>query len=192
MKPIHLNLAARPYRDYRPVNLVASLTFVLTLVLAWYNVNTYLRYRTETSATRAKIAKLEAQTEDERRRGEAATNRAQAFDVKLLAAQTEFANSVLAERAFSWSELLDRLERLIPNDVRLESITPSFTKEGLVSLSIRCFAKNGEGMVSTLNNFNADPQFSNAFPSNEVAQPDRFDFSMTVDYRPSIARAVTR
>jgi len=107
-----------------------------------------------------------------------------------MSAQTRYVNSVLAERAFSWSELLDRLERVLPDDVRLVSISPSFNKSGLVHLSLGCIGKNGQSMVSTIDRFNADPHFARAFPGSENNNAGVFDFGISVDYRPSISRSV--
>ena len=59
MKPIHLNLASRPFRDYRPVYAAVVIMALLTAFLALNIVDTFLRYRTETKTTRANIAKLE-------------------------------------------------------------------------------------------------------------------------------------
>lgn len=190
MKPLHLNLASRPFRDYRPVYAAVVLMALLTAFLALNNVDTFLRYRTETKTTRANIAKLELQIADEQRRTETFAQRLRGVDLKLLASQTEFANAQLAERAFSWSELLDRLEKVLPNDVRLLSVNPSFDKDGLVHLSMTCITKTGEGLTATINRFNADPHFANAFPLNETAEGTEYHFILGVDYRPSIARRV--
>lgn len=190
MKPIHLNLASRPFRDYRPVYAAVVLMALLTAFLALNNVDTFLRYRTETRTTRANIDKLEGQIADEQHKTEGLTQRLRGVDLKLLASQTEFANSQLAERAFSWSELLDRLERVLPADVRLQSVAPSFSKDGLVHLSTTCITKTGEGLTATINRFNADPHFANAFPATEAQQAGEYRFTLGVDYRPSIARRV--
>jgi hypothetical protein len=190
VKPLHLNLASRPFRDYRPVYAAVVLMALLTAFLALNNVDTFLRYRTETKATRANIAKLELQIADEQRRTETLAQRLRGVDVKLLLSQTEFANAQLAERAFSWSELLDRLEKVLPNDVRLQSVTPSFDKDGLVHLSMTCITKTGEGLTATINRFNADPHFANAFPQSEAITGTEYHFTLGVDYRPSIARSV--
>ena len=56
MKPIHLNLAARPYRDYRPVYAAVVVMSLLAAFLMLNNVETYYRYIHETKATRAKKA----------------------------------------------------------------------------------------------------------------------------------------
>jgi Tfp pilus assembly protein PilN len=192
VKPIHLNLAARPFRDYRPVYAAVVIMAVLTAFLALNNVDTFLRYRTETKTTRANIAKLELQIADEQRRTETFAQRLRVVDLKQLASQTEFANAQLAERAFSWSELLDRLEKVLPTDVRLQSVAPSFDKDGLVHLSMTCITKTGEGLTATINRFNGDPHFANAFPTSEtmIGTGTEYHFTLGVDYRPSIARRV--
>ena len=190
MKPIHLNLASRPFRDYRPVYAAVVVMALLTAFLALNNVDTFLRYRTETKTTRANIAKLEEQITDEKRQTETLNQRLRGVDLKLLASQTEFANSQLAERAFSWSELLDRLERVLPADVRLQSVTPAFAKDGLVHLSMTCITKTGEGLTATINRFNSDAHFANAFPASETLITGEYHITLGVDYRPSIARRV--
>lgn len=190
MKPIHLNLAARPHRDYRPYIAAVVVSSLLIAYLTVTNFDTWYRYRNETQTTRAKIETLQRQTEEEQRRADSVNQRLRAFDVKLLATQTQFANARLAERAFSWSELLDRLERVLPNNVRIESIAPSFGKTGLVHLTLLSVAKTGDGLVTTLDRFNRDSHFANAFPANEELTDQGYRFNLGVDYRPSIARSV--
>jgi len=190
VKPIHLNLASRPFRDYRPVYAAVVLMALLTAFLALNNVDTFLRYRTETKTTRANIAKLEQQVAEEHSKSEVLAQKLRSVDLKLLASQTEFANAQLAERAFSWSELLDRLEKVLPNDVRIQSVTPAFEKDGLVHLSMTCITKTGEGLTATINRFNGDQHFANAFPTSETAMAGDYRFSLGVDYRPSVARRV--
>jgi Tfp pilus assembly protein PilN len=191
VKPIHLNLASRPFRDYRPVYAAVVVMALLTAFLALNNVDTLLKYRSETKTTRGDIALLEQQTADEQQKADALTQRLRGVDLKLLSTQTEFANAQLAERAFSWSELLDRLERVLPEDVRLQSVNPTFDKDGLVHLAMICVAKSGNGLSATINHFNADPHFANAFPTSEVIDPTgERRISLGVDYRPTISRSI--
>lgn len=190
MKPIHLNLAARPYRDERPFIAVVVVGSLLIAYLAFTNFDTWYRYRDETQSTRAKIAALEKQAADERAKTDTLTQKIRTVDVRSLARQTQFANTQLAERAFSWSELLDHLERVLPDYVRIESISPGFGENGLVTLNLQCIARDADGLLNTLNRFNRDGRFSNAFPRNEDHTEQGYRFSITVDYRPSVARIV--
>ena len=185
MKPIHLNLAARPYRDYRPVYAVVVVLSLLTAFLLLNNVETYYKYVRETETTRTKIAQIEEQTRLEAQREESARNRLKGLDLARLDNQTKFINAKLAERAFSWSRLLDELESILADDVRLLNVTPAFLEDGSVQLSLSFQAKSSDGMITTINRMNLDPQFADAFPSSET-QDDAgiFSFALTAKYRP--------
>lgn len=193
MKPIHLNLAARPYRNYLPVNLVVVAASLAIAFLALYNVDIFIRYRTETVATRAKIAKLEAETAREQRLADDAERRLKTVNVAALQKQTRFVNAQIAERAFSWSELLDRLETILADNTRILSIQPTFEKTapgqptgGLVHVELQCEAKSGDALVEMINRFNRDPHFANPFPRVETATPTGYSFLIGVDYKPSM------
>jgi Tfp pilus assembly protein PilN len=190
VKPLHLNLAAKPYRDYRPITAVLAAGWLVFLSLAYVNVVTYLDYKRATKQTSAAIERLDAQTEQEHRRAEDATARLARIDQKTLAIRTQYVNSQLAQRAFSWSELLDRLEHVLPNDVRIEGVAPQFDKTGLIHLQLQCHGKSNESMVKTIDAFNADPHFANPFPKQEEVTERESLFAVDVDYRPAIARAV--
>jgi type IV pilus assembly protein PilN len=184
MKPIHLNLAARPYRDYRPVYAAVVAMSLLTAFLMLNNIDTYYRYTHETRSTRAKIAAVEAQTQREQQNAQIAKNRLEQVDVGRLEAQTRFINAKLAERAFSWSALLDQLESILGDDVRLESVSPSFTEAGPINLSLAFESKSADGLIETMNAFHADPRFRNPFPSNESQTTSGYRFNLTVEYLP--------
>jgi len=190
VKPLHLNLASRPYRDYRPLYAVVVVSSILIAFMMLNNVDTYYRYIRETKATRSKIADLDRQAQTEQRQTQQVTERLRSFNVKVLSEQTQFVNARLAERAFSWSELLDRLEHVVPNDVRLESIQPTFGKDGFVHLTVIALGKNSESMVHTLDRFNHDAHFANAFPSSEDRTDNGYHFGVSLDYRPSVARVI--
>jgi Tfp pilus assembly protein PilN len=190
VKPLHLNLAGRPYRDYRPLYAVVVVTSILIAIMLLNNIETGYRYVRETRTTREKIAQIENQIEAENRRTDDANQRLRGVNIKQLAEQTQFVNARLAERAFSWSELLDRLERVIPDDVRIESISPAFGKNGIVHLTMQASAKNGDSMTRTIDRLNHDPHFASPFPTSEERTDTGYKFGIGVDYRPSIARSV--
>jgi len=100
VKPLHLNLAAKPYRDYRPFTAVMAVGWLVFLSLAYVNVVTYLDYKKATKETSAAIDSLDRQTEQEQRRAGDATARLARIDQKTLATRMQYVNSQLAQRAF--------------------------------------------------------------------------------------------
>ena len=194
MKPIHLNLASRPYRDYRPVYAVVVAMSLLTAFLMLNNVETYYRYERDTSSTSGRIEMLESKIRSERQRQEIAQRQLKNLDLATLDAQTRFINAKLTERAFSWSTLLDELESVLAQDVRLVSVGPKFNGDGTISLALNFEAKGPNGMIMTINRMNADPQFSNPFPDTEqLNEGGNYTFNLNVQYRPpDVKQSVVR
>jgi hypothetical protein len=193
VKPIHLNLASRPYRDYRPVYAVVVAMSLLTAFLMLNNVETYYRYERDTSSTSGRIELLESKIRSERQRQEIAQRQLRNLDLATLDAQTRFINAKLTERAFSWSTLLDELESVLAQDVRLVSVGPKFNADGTIALALNFEAKGPMGMITTINRMNADPQFSNPFPAAESRNEDgSFNFNLSVQYRPPAIPQATR
>jgi len=185
LKPIHLNLAARPYRDYRPVYAVVVVTSLLTAFLMLNNIETYYRYIRETKNTRAEIERIESQTQQERRKEEAARQRLSGLDLAFLDSKTRFVNAKLAERAFSWSALLDQLESILADDVRLMAVSPAFDKDGNIRLSMQFASKSTDGMITTINRMNRDPRFAKPFPDVENAdETGGIRFTLKAQYIP--------
>ncbi|HKR66254.1 MAG TPA: hypothetical protein VJZ00_21165 [Thermoanaerobaculia bacterium] len=184
MKPIHLNLASRPYRDYRPVYAVVVAASLVAAFLMLNNIDTYYRYIRETKNTRADIDRVEALAQQERRKEEAARQRLAGLDLARLDNQTKFVNQKLAERAFSWSGLLDELESVLADDVRLISVGPSFGSDGNIVLSLQFASKSADGMITTINRMNRDPRFLKPFPTREQAVEGGYTFDLTAQYIP--------
>lgn len=185
MKPIHLNLASRPYRDYRPVYAVVVLASLLAAFLMLNNIDTYYRYIRETKNTRAEIDRVEAQAAQERQKEKLSRQRLAGLDLVRLDNQTHFVNQKLSERAFSWSSLLDELESVLADDVRLISVAPSFEDDGNIRLSLQFASKSTDGMITTMNRMNRHPQFRNPFPNREsTAEGGGILFDLNVQYIP--------
>lgn len=192
MKTFHLNLAAKPYRDYRAVYAVVVAASLLIAFLMLNNIDTYYRYIRDTRKTREEIASIQMQIQQERQRAEAAGSEARTIDLISLSKQTRFINTQLAERAFSWSELLDRLEAVLPPNVRITSVSPQFGENGLVHLNLSCEGKSFDSMITSLSRFQMDPRFANPFPTAQEATANGYHFGLGVDYRPTVARVVNR
>lgn len=184
MKPIHLNLAARPYRDYRPVYAVVVVVSLITAWLMLNNIDTYYQYMAATEDTRGGIARLEQQTVTERQKADMVERRLATLDLRLLDGQTRFINAKLRERSFSWSVLLDELETLLPQDVRIQTIAPNVDPTGAVTLSLQFESKAADGMTTVLERMLHDPQFANPFPTSESVASGIYTFGINVTFFP--------
>ncbi|MFA6958199.1 MAG: hypothetical protein WC538_20215 [Thermoanaerobaculia bacterium] len=172
MKTIHLNLASKPYRDFRVFYAALGGAALVALVLMSYNIATAWHYLVDTKEARTEIAALETETAHERETAESMEARIAAIDTVALDEKARFINSQIRERVFSWSSLMQRLETLLPGDVRLTTLNPTVEEDGTVQLSLSCVSRKSDGLVTLLDRLYADPAFKNAFPSSDNAQPD--------------------
>ncbi len=126
------NLATRPFYNERAVQGVLGVLAVALGLLALFTVWQFAALSGEQRRLSDAIARDEARTAELRRETQRVRGRldAQALDATVKAALE--ANAVIDERTFSWTALFNVIERTIPADVRLRSVTPSLDRGALI------------------------------------------------------------
>jgi type IV pilus assembly protein PilN len=186
LKPLHLNLASKPYRDERPFYAAVVLLVLALGFLLINNVQTAVQYFSATRNTRTEIADLQKAIAAEEKKSADAQAQIKKLDLRALNSRVSYVNAEIAERAFSWSALLDQLERVLPNNVKITTLTPTIGKDGETHLLMACVAKDGSGLIRFLNNLLANGHFARPFPQTEAKMQDgSYQFSIAVDYLPA-------
>ncbi len=198
-----LNLAGRPFLNSRPVVRVSLLLWALSLLLLLANVSLFWSYRQRSADKREQIARGEAEI---KRQQAVATDLQRQLDSFELEAQNQrigFLNKQIKERTFSWSQLLDRIGERLPNDVRLNRLTPligkkaeqQFQRSGgsrrgakssdRVTLSITGESRNDDALSSFVERL-FEPPFADPNLIHEEREEDgkTLKFEISVQYRP--------
>ena len=131
------NYARRPFRDDRPAYAAAAVLFFAGAVLLAVNVRLYTTYRRGVSDVTGEIAALETRQRAAETRGNEAKAALSSYRLSALAEESRELARVVAERRFSWTGLLARLERTLPWDVGIIRLQPQFGKDGDVGLDMR-------------------------------------------------------
>ncbi len=194
-----LNLASRPFGNSRPVVRVSILLWLLGLGLLLSNVIVFRSYLSASADKRAQIAHGEEELLRQQKNVQELQNRLGGYDLVRLNDQIDFLNTQIDARTFSWSLLIDRLADTLPNDVRINHLTPGTDKnkrearergprgrlpEGAVELTISGVTRRDEALNQFIKNLFAHPAFRNPNLIQE-AQVDtggplvRFDATVT-------------
>jgi len=196
-----LNLSRRPFLNTRPVVRTSLILWALGLLLLLGNVSRLLSFRESSADKRAQIDR----GVEEIMRQEQVANRLQkqleGFDLEQENRQVDFLNHKIQERTFSWSSLLDRIGERLPNDVRLNRLTP-VTGEKTEKELQRSLARRGSGAVDqvpllitgearnseALETFTErlyQPPFDYPNPARQEVQDNGvIKFELSVQYRP--------
>lgn len=163
------NLARESFVDIRPVVLVCVALFVLAALLTAYSLHGVFRAKDKEQETMQRIAQLEGEQASLAKEVDAQNRTLAAVKWKKLAAETTSMQGVVAGRRLSWSRLLADLERVLPWDTRLITISPQIREDGGVEITLTGVAANREAWLKLISTLFTDKSFSDPVPFNEEA-----------------------
>ncbi|HET9183523.1 MAG TPA: PilN domain-containing protein [Candidatus Angelobacter sp.] len=133
---LNINLASQKYEDVRTfVSRAGAATAgmaiftVVLAVLAWFN------YSSSTNSN-ARVRQLEQKIDmlqEQRARASAVENLPENRD---LTQQKNYWNRQIARKAFSWTQLFNDLQKIMPSRVFVISVAPEFTKDNQLKLRL--------------------------------------------------------
>jgi hypothetical protein len=187
-----LNFARRPFRDERPVFLVMGIALALAAALLFANWRLYVGFHRSVAGTSRQIETLQARKSAATKAADEARTALNSYRVSSLAKESRGLLQLVAAHRFSWIELLARLERVLPPDVRVSRLTPTVYETGQVSLSLDLVGRDADTVVHTIAALSRDPAFSGVEIRSESSQergvPEGRSFELATRYVPEVAR----
>lgn len=189
-----INLATRPYIDARSfyarwATLLVPLA-VVALVLAGMAMRSLIGSREVARKVREEQARI-AKLDENRARAEAVMNRPENRDTR---DQSRFLNDLIARKAFSWTQVFEELERVMPDRVRVLAIHPEIKDDRLLVVMSVAGETRADGQ-ELLRRMETSPSFRQPqLRSEDVSQTGegnmvRFEVAATYVPRPAQAPA---
>lgn len=187
MSEARLDFARRPFRDERPVFLLAGTALIGAVVLLVANVRLYADFHREMDGTKRQIDSLEGRQTKAIKDADEARAALNSYKVSTLAQESQGLLQIAAERRFSWTGLLARLEKTLPMEVRVTRLTPRFEESGETSLDLGLVGRGPESVVRTIAALSRNPVFGSVELRSEASQergiPEGHSFEILVHYR---------
>lgn len=195
---ININLATNKYEDAREFYVrwgtALALAFLLTIglaLLAWYNYRSSADDRRRISELREKISQLDEQ----RKRAEEVLNRPENQDVR---DQSRFWNDVIDQKAFSWTQLLSDLEKVMPGRAYVESVQPYLTTDKRLQLRLLVAGEKHEQLIDLMGKMSHAEHFRDTQLVTENVHPPGpgtppvVEFEITTFYVPGLPGSKVR
>ncbi len=186
---LNINLASQKYEDVRMfvsragmATAAMAVFTLLLLALAWFNYSSSQSSSVRIRELRQKIAALQ----QERTAAEAVENRPENRDVTL---QKNFWNKQIAQRAFSWTQLFNDLQRIMPGRAYVISVAPELTKDNRLKLKLTIGSEKHDDALALVKKMEVSPRFQEARIMSEGTQKGQrqealFKFDIEAFYVP--------
>ncbi len=126
MRPLELNLATRPYRNNTLVWAAYIGLCAAAAAFSYWNVSSFRHYGREL----AELDRVQGNLDQERRdltdRHRKILRDVKKYDRVAIGRRTSKANEVIDWKAFSWTRLFNRLEAVLPYNIKMTSVRPVF------------------------------------------------------------------
>jgi len=157
---IRTNLSTRPFYNERAVHTWLAFAAILIAIATVFNITRVLRYSSSDTRLGSQASHAEARAADVRAQAAQLRRTVDPRQIDLASTEARQANDLIDRRTFSWTELFNKFESTLPDEVRITSVRPHIEKRGIV-LTIAVVAR-GVGDIDT---FMKQLKATGAFPS---------------------------
>jgi len=156
---LNINLASQRYEDVRQfyvrwgtaIAITAALALVLAL-LALLNYSSTSRSRARVHDLQQKIAELQR----ERNSAAAVANSPENRDVT---EQKDYWNAQIMKRRFSWTQLFNDLQKIMPGRAYVNSVQPELTKDNRLKLHLTVTGERFENALDLVKRMETSARF---------------------------------
>jgi len=186
---IRTNLSTRPFYNERSVRALLALVAVLVVAATVFNASRVVRYSRSDTRLATQASRDEARAADLRQQASRLRATVDPKQVDFASADARQANDLIDRRTFSWTELFNRFEATLPDEVRIVSVRPREQKDGVV-LAINVAARGVDDVGAFMGNLEATGVFKSVKPLEEhFDEKGEFDSSIEAVYTPPAAAA---
>ena len=165
---IAVNLASRPYEDegqfYRQWGTALALAALFTAFMVFISVRHYQNSQREWESARQAQAKLEELKKES------------ALAQQVLARpenrgtrdESQFLNGAILRKSFSWTKLMEDMEKVMPAGLRVTSIAPVVDQRSRFTLKVQVEGETRDTAVELLRNMEKSPHFRSPQLSSET------------------------
>ena len=191
---IRTNLSTRPFYNERLVRLWLIAIALAVVAATAFNASRILRYSRSDTRLATQASHDESRAADLRK--DAARLRASVDprQVDFAAADARQANDLIDRRTFSWTELFNRFETTLPDDVRIAAVKPRVDRERGIVITITVLAKTVDDVKTFIDNLEATGAFANIRPADERSDDtgDLLSSTLEASYLPSAGKPAVR
>jgi Tfp pilus assembly protein PilN len=187
---IRTNLSTRPFYNERIVHIWLLVFLVVVIAATAFNATRVLQYSQSDTQLSTQAARDEARAAELRTAAARLRTTVDPRQIEFASLEARQANDLIDRRTFSWTELFNKLELTLPDDVRVTSFRSKVDK-GQIILTITIVARGAEDVskfMDTMKNTGAFTQVG-ATLEERMNEEGQLQASLEVIYLPMVGHA---
>jgi type IV pilus assembly protein PilN len=164
---IRTNLSTRPFYDQRAVHTWLLVAAILVAAATAFNVSRVLRYSRSDTQLAGEAARDEARAADLRQQAFRLRSTVDPKQIDFASNEARQANELIDRRTFSWTELFNRFETTLPDEVRITAVRPQMDKQRGIVLNIAAIARSNDDMETFMERLRETGVFPSVQPIEE-------------------------
>lgn len=183
---IRTNLSTRPFYNERVVSLWLALFIVLAAAATIFNTTRVLRYSHSDTEQGTSASRDESRASELRRSATKLRNSVDAKQIERASNEARQANDLIDRRTFSWTELFNRFETTLPDEVRITSVKPRNDRTHGFVLVINVIARGVDDVSEFMANLEGTGVFKNLRPAEEhINEKGELESTLETAYTPT-------
>ena len=169
---IRTNLSTRPFYNERAVHAWFVAIALGVAVATVFNVSRVIRYSRSDTELALQASRDESRATDLRQQAARLRATVDPRQVEFASSEARLANDLIDRRTFSWTELFNRFEATLPDDVRITAVRPRVDRKNGNILTINVVGRTVDDVDKFMENIEATGAFSRTLSKEERINDD--------------------
>ena len=170
---IAINLASRPYQDEGRFYRLWGTTLGLVVVFTAFMIAMSVRHYQNSSKDWVSARQAESRLTDLKKEAAQAEQILARPENRGTRDRSQFLNTAILRKSFSWTQLMQDMERVMPAGLRVTSIAPVVDQHNRFVLKVQVEGQTRDGAVQLLRNMEKSQHFRSPQFSAEVHGENR-------------------
>jgi Tfp pilus assembly protein PilN len=160
---LRTNLSTKPFYNERAVHFAAALVALVVVALTLFNVTQIVLLSRRQADLNSRAQPAENQARQLRSHAASLRKSIDPKQVEAISGAAREANVLIGQRLFSWTDLLNRLETTLPDEVRITAMRPRVGKDGAVTVVMGVVGRRVEDIDRFMANLEASGAFADVY-----------------------------
>jgi Tfp pilus assembly protein PilN len=169
---LRTNLSTRPFYNERGIHTGLGVAAILVAGLTVFNLVQIVILTRKQSDLNARSAVAEERAHDLLAHAGTVRRALNPKELEQVSGDAREANTLIGQRLFSWTDLLNRIETTLPDEVRVTSLRPLIDKDGKVVISMSVVGRRAEDTARFMENLEGTGTFADVYSRDESSTED--------------------